>query len=566
MTVSHRRILMLCFLVATCEGIDLQAAGVAAEGLRAIFRPSPLALSLFFAGGTIGLFAGALIGGRLSDTHGRQRVLVISVALFGLFSLCTPFAADMRTLIGLRILTGLGLGGALPNVIALALETAPDHVRQASVATVYSGTPFGGAVASAVSLAAGPAHWEAIFIVGGVAPLILLPVILRALPESPAFILEREARRSGGSAVAGAHVGVAVNRFGALFADGRALGTVLLWASFFLSLLTLYLLLNWLPTLLRSAGIGTGHVAAIQIGFNLGGAIAVVSVGRFLEGSTRRATVLAVFAALPLVLYALARVPDQFLTLFSIVFVLGCLEAAGQAFFYSTAPAGYPTAIRGFGVGAAIAAGRLGSALGPLLGGLLVVTIADSSEVLITLLPLAIIASLLAILLESRTRNGGSMHSSLASAPRPEPADTPLLDRLATGHIVAAALHVVLRLDIPDRLSNGPRTIAELARDSHTHEDALYRVIRALASVGVFEEVSSRRFTLTPAGQMLRRDVPGNYHALALWWTSPFGFQVFSALTHSVHTGAPAVEKVTGMPIFTISRVTRKSRRCSTTR
>ncbi|HEY7056071.1 MAG TPA: MFS transporter [Vicinamibacterales bacterium] len=555
MTAPAQATVVLCFLVATCEGLDLQAAGMAAEGLRPLFRPSHAALSFFFAGGTVGLFLGALIGGRFADTHGRARVLVASVALFGLFSLCSPFAPDMGSLIGLRILTGLGLGSALPNVIALVSETAPAHLRNASVAAVYAGTPFGASVAGAISLAAGPAHWQAIFLIGGMVPLMLVPVMHSKLPESPVFERMRDAAHPGVAVADHAIRRPAPARFGALFADDRATPTMLLWASCFLSLPTIYLLLNWLPTLLRNAGIGSSRVAAVQIGFNLGGALAAIAAGRFFEGRARRATVLAVFITLPIFLYALARVPHDFVTLSSIVFALGCVAAAGQAFFYTVAPAIYAAPIRGLGVGAAVAVGRFGSVVGPLLGGLLVATIADSAASLMRLLPVAIASSACAILLASIVRptpstSHGGLMLRLPTSKHADGSPTPLIDQIATGHVVAAALHVVLRLGIPDRLSSGPRTIAELARDSRTHEDALYRVMRALASVGIFEEMSTRRFRLTAAGEMLRQEVPGSYHALALWWTAPFGFQVFADLMHSVRTGQPAAESVTGMPIF----------------
>lgn len=399
--VGIRATLTLCSLAALCEGIDLQAAGVAAAGLAAIFRPSPAELGLFFSGSTLGLFAGALLGGRLADSIGRKRVLVASVLLFGLFSLLTPFASNINSLIGMRVLTGLGLGGALPNLIALVSESVSEDHRSASVAAVYSATPFGGAVVSLISLAIGPDHWQWIFIIGGIAPLMLAPVMVKMLPESPAFLQMRATLRSG-SAVPGSVAMVRPGNFRALFTEGRAICTVLLWTSFFFGLLTLYLLLNWLPTLLQSAGFSKAQAAGAQIGFNLGGALAAVLAGQLFEGRTRRPAVIAVLAALPLFLYLLATVPTHFFALLSIVFLLGCAVLAAQAFFYAMAPANYPTSIRGVGVGTAIAMGRLGSIAGPLLGGLLTASGQNSSQLLLSLLPIAIVGSLLAVLLAWR--------------------------------------------------------------------------------------------------------------------------------------------------------------------
>ena len=132
----------------------------------------------------------------------------------------------------------------------------------------------------------------------------------------------------------------------------------------------------------------------------------------------------------------------------------------------------------------------------------------------------------------------------------PEAAAAQLVIRIGTGHLLASALQVAASLRIPDHLAAGARTVAELAAASNVQEDGLYRVLRALATVGLFDEEAPRRFKLTLAGQTLRTDVPGSTHPMALWITSPFHFRVYAELMHSVRTGQPAAEKVTGMPVF----------------
>jgi hypothetical protein len=140
--------------------------------------------------------------------------------------------------------------------------------------------------------------------------------------------------------------------------------------------------------------------------------------------------------------------------------------------------------------------------------------------------------------------------STSAVATAPPLAATQLLTQLATGHMVASALQVVLRLGIPDRLAGAPKTAADLARTAGVPEDGLYRVLRALASAGVFTETAPRRFALTAAGEQLVSGAPGSMREMALWVTSPFHFRVYGDLMHSVQTGQPAAEKVTGMPVF----------------
>src|SRR5580704_4866576 len=136
-SVAWDSTIAFCVLTALCEGMDLQAAGVAAAGIGAEFKPTSDQFGTFFSASTLGLFFGALIGGRVADSVGRKKVLVASVALFGIFSLLTSFAWDMSSLVVARGLTGLGLGGALPMMLALVAETSQPTQQAGRVAAVY---------------------------------------------------------------------------------------------------------------------------------------------------------------------------------------------------------------------------------------------------------------------------------------------------------------------------------------------------------------------------------------------------------------------------------------------
>jgi AAHS family 3-hydroxyphenylpropionic acid transporter len=378
--------LVLCVFAALCEGIDLQAAGVAAAGIAGEFQPGPQQMGTFFSASTLGLFFGALIGGRLADGVGRKITLVGSVALFGLLSFLTQFSWDMVTLSWARLLTGLGLGAALPNLIALVSEGEGPRHRSGTVAMVYAAMPFGGALASLLSMMLPAASWRVIFVVGGVVPMVLSPFMAFGLQESAAFRSLQPDMPARGS-------------FMAIFADGRAVRTMLLWVSFFLGLLILYLLLNWLPTLLVNDGLTRVHAASAQIGFNLGGVVAALFMGRQLSRKGRHQTVVTTFVAMPILLLALAKAPPGLTLIMLIVCTLGCSVIAGQAFLYSMAPIPYPTAIRGIGVGSAVAVGRVGSIVGPKLGGMLKGAGQDASHLLLDLLPIVIVGSACALLL-----------------------------------------------------------------------------------------------------------------------------------------------------------------------
>ena len=400
---AARRTILFCLLAALCEGLDLQAAGVAAAGIAAEFKPGAAELGNFFSASTLGLFIGALVGGRLADSIGRKGVLVASIALFGLFSLLTALSWDIPSLIYARLLTGLGLGGALPNLIALVSESSRADRRSANVALVYSGTPFGGALASLIVMLILTAHWRLIFIVGGVLPLLLAPLMALAMPESEAFRQSQvgAARPAGAMPLSIAAPG----KFVAIFADGRTLTTLLLWISFFLGLLTLYFLLNWLPTLLVGNGLTTRpQASAVQIGFNIGGAVAALTMGHLLEGRARTASIVGAFVALPILLVLLATAGTQLTNIMLIVFLLGCAVLAAQAYLYATAPLPYPTLIRGVGVGTAVAAGRIGSIVGPKLGGALQAAGHGYARLLTDLVPIVVVASVCALLLAWHTR------------------------------------------------------------------------------------------------------------------------------------------------------------------
>ena len=381
-----------CIGVAFCEGFDLQAAGVAAGGIVSELRPTSDQLGTFFSASTLGLFAGALLGGRLSDSYGRKRILIGSIVLFGLFSILTAAAHDIQALLWARLVTGAGLGGVFPTLLALVSESSSARRRNANVALAYSGMPFGGAIASLVSMLSAPEHWRLIFIAGGVTPLILAPLLHQVLRESSEF------ERSSATAVpAAGTLGFKTlpetGGFLAILAGGRAAPTLLLWISSFLLLLTLYLILSWLPLLLVGSGFSKSQAAGVQVAFNVGGGLAALGIGPLLESRARNPSIIAAFVSVPLFILFLSRSPSQLALLTLIVFGMGGSVLAAQAFLYATAPRCYPTLIRGAGLGAAVAVGRMGSIVGPKLGGALRAAGHSSGQLFTEILPLVVLAS-----------------------------------------------------------------------------------------------------------------------------------------------------------------------------
>jgi len=383
----------LCFAIALLEGLDLQSVGVAAPRMAREFNLSVAQMGLAFSAGTFGLLPGAMFGGRLADRIGRKRVLVISACLFGLLSIATALVSDFHTLVIVRVLTGIGLGGALPNLIALSSEAVSPRSRNTAVSVMYCGIPFGGVIASAIGvLSAGDAEWRHIFYVGGAGPLILVPLLLVFLPESKAF-----AKASHDGSVKPAPVGEV------LFGGTRRLSTLQIWISYFCTLIVLYFLLNWLPSLMAARGLARAEVGYVQIFFNVGGGIGALCIGMLMDRMRASVVVAGMYIGIIASLAALSMAPG-FAALTVSAFFAGMFVIGGQSVLYALSAAFYPTAMRGTGVGAAVAVGRIGSVVGPLAAGQLLAMGRSSSVVIGASIPVTLIAAVAALLLVRRPR------------------------------------------------------------------------------------------------------------------------------------------------------------------
>ncbi|EIW8663000.1 TPA: 3-(3-hydroxy-phenyl)propionate transporter MhpT, partial [Klebsiella pneumoniae] len=333
----------LCFMVALMEGLDLQAAGIAAVGMAQAFALDKMQMGWIFSAGILGLLPGALVGGMLADRHGRKRILLGSVLLFGLFSLATALAWSFPTLLLARLLTGVGLGAALPNLIALTSEAAGSRFRGRAVSLMYCGVPIGAALAAALGFSGLAAAWQIIFWIGGVVPLLLIPLLMRWLPESQAF------QRAEASVP-----------LRTLFAPGQAAATLLLWLGYFFTLLVVYMLINWLPMLLVGQGFRASQAAGVMFSLQIGAACGTLLLGALMDKLTPLRMSLLIYSGILASLLALGSASSLTGMLLA-GFVAGLFATGGQSVLYALAPLFYPAAIRATGVGTAVAVGRLGA-------------------------------------------------------------------------------------------------------------------------------------------------------------------------------------------------------------
>ncbi|QRK81837.1 3-(3-hydroxy-phenyl)propionate transporter MhpT [Pseudomonas granadensis] len=371
----------LCFIVALIEGFDLQAAGTAAAGLRQTFALDPQMMGWVFSAGIIGLLPGAFLGGWIADRIGRKKILIAAVLLFGVFSLSTAYVISFSGLLLARFMTGLGLGAALPNLIALCAEAVGEQRRGTAISIMYAGVPLGGALAAVVAMLF-TEHWQTTFIIGGLAPLLVVPLMILLLPESSAF------RQQQGSVTM-----ARASTVQALFGEDRARVTLALWLSYFFTLTVMYILLNWLPSLLLEQGFSKAEAGLVQMLFNIGGALGSLLGGVLLDRCNGVKVVLSVYAGL---LAALTGVGLSvgIVPMAIAGFCAGLFVMAAQLVLYALAPPSYPTSVRATGVGAAVAIGRLGSVAGPLAAGQILAAGADTTGVFLATSPGLVIAAL----------------------------------------------------------------------------------------------------------------------------------------------------------------------------
>ncbi|EKT4484237.1 3-(3-hydroxy-phenyl)propionate transporter MhpT [Pseudomonas putida] len=382
----------LCFLVALLEGLDLQATGVAAPHMAKAFALTPAMLGWVFSAGLLGLLPGAFIGGWLADRLGRKAILIVAVLLFGGFSLGTAHADTYTSLLIARLMTGLGLGAALPILIALASEAAPQRLRSTAVSVTYCGVPLGGAIASVIGMAGLGEDWRAVFYVGGIAPIAIAFVLMVWLKESQAFSAQPAASTGGNGMLA------------QLFGPGQVSRTLLLWVACFFTLTVLYMLLNWLPSLLIGQGYSRPQAGAVQILFNLGGAAGSFLTGRMMDRGLAGRAVFIAYAGMLASLAGLGLSTSFGLMLLA-GFTAGYCAIGGQLVLYALAPTLYSTQVRATGVGASVAVGRLGSMAGPLAAGQILAAGAGVGGLLLAASPGLVVAALAArALLGQRSR------------------------------------------------------------------------------------------------------------------------------------------------------------------
>lgn len=382
-------VVVLCGLIALLDGFDLQAIGLAAPAIAGALKVAPQMLGAVFSAALAGLAIGAFALGPAADRFGRKRVLIGSTLCFGIFTLCTATATSLNELLAYRFLTGLGLGGAMPSFIALTAEYAPRRLRATVVAILWAGFPLGGVVGGLLGSWLIPAMgWQAIFYVGGVLPILLVPALALLLPESVNFLVHSGAPLDRVAGLLrrlyptipvpddarfvmpeGGARGVPVRD---LFAPERAFGTAMLWVSFFIAFMLLVTNTAWSPILLRGSGMEVARSAIAMAVFNFGSVIGTSLVGWIITRFGAGAVLPASFVGAAAALIAVGQGAPSPAAVTVAQGMLGLCLGAGSSGLIALAALFYPTPMRSTGIGWAMGIGRFGLFLGPLVVGALV--------------------------------------------------------------------------------------------------------------------------------------------------------------------------------------------------
>jgi AAHS family 4-hydroxybenzoate transporter-like MFS transporter len=376
----------LCGMVIVLDGFDTQSIGFLAPSMAETLHIPVRNFGPIFVAALIGLMISSMSSGPIADLWGRKWPIVICTLIFGLFAVLTPRCGTVYELVACRFLTGLGLGGALSNSVALMSEYAPKRLLAVIVSMMFCGMPAGAVLATQVGALMLPRWgWQSVFYAGGVLPLTLALLLAAILPESVRYlevsganprkisrILARISPDLAGVPVSPARVPNQQKNIPVvdLFTEGRAAGTFLLWIPFFMNLLMLYFVVFWLPALLRQTGkpISAG-LTAIML-FSVGGIAGSAIEGSLMNRWGQLNVLLADFLGTTLLIACLAY-STSFALMMTITFVLGFVVQGAQGGLSAVAATFYPTSIRSTGIGWCLGVGRVGSIVGPLLGGMM---------------------------------------------------------------------------------------------------------------------------------------------------------------------------------------------------
>ncbi|EPQ8535680.1 MULTISPECIES: MFS transporter [Acinetobacter] len=386
----HWRVILLSALIIIFDGYDLVIYGVALPKLMQEWQIDTITAGFLGSVALFGMMFGAIIFGSLSDkfeSYGfsRKKLIVLCIIFFSGFTLSCSYATNPQSFGIFRFLAGLGLGGVMPNVIALMTEYAPKKLRATLVSLMFSGYAVGGMCSALLGIWLVPQFgWKIMFMIGGL-PLLLLPLIWYLLPESIDYLVRRKNTEqafkilkqidnsltyNNQMQISLHHENQAVSKSPVkdLFAENRGSVTLLFWTSVFMALILVYALGNWLPKLMVEAGYDLSTSLVFLFALNIGGMLGAIFGGYLADRFNLAKVLCTLFASGAIALFLLSYSLPTFI-LYMCIAVAGAASIGGQILLLAYMSQYYSSNIRATGLGMALGVGRLGAILGPILCG-----------------------------------------------------------------------------------------------------------------------------------------------------------------------------------------------------
>ena len=381
----HLSVVLWCLFVVIFDGYDLAINGVVLPLLMQEWGMTAVQAGMLASSALAGMMFGAMLFGMLADKIGRKNVILICVTLFSGFTFLGGFATDPSQFAVLRFIAGLGIGGVLPNLVALTSEYAPQKLRSTLVTTMFSGYAVGGILAALLGASfTAQFGWQIMFFIAGI-PLLGLPLLWKFLPESLTFLVKKQklqlAREivkkiepteqvTANTKLVLTEVQASDASFIALFQQGRAVNTLLFWICFFMCLLMTYALGSWLPKLMMAAGYSLGSSLMFLLSLNVGAVIGTIGGGILADKFHLKPVIIGMLSVGGLALFGLGFNSPQ-LVIYLLVAIAGAASIGTSILLYSYAAQYYPLAVRSTGIGWASAVGRIGAIVGPIVIGIL---------------------------------------------------------------------------------------------------------------------------------------------------------------------------------------------------
>lgn len=428
----HWGVLFWCLLIIIFDGYDLVIYGVALPLLMQEWGLNAVQAGLLASTALFGMMFGAMCFGTLSDKIGRKKTIMICVAIFSGFTFLGAFAPSPTEFGILRFLAGLGIGGVMPNVVALMTEYAPKRIRSTLVALMFSGYAIGGMTSALLGAWLVPVHgWQIMFYIA-ILPLLALPLVWKFLPESLMYLTnkgETETVRTIVQKIAPEQNITATTQFvlnevgkgdeaplKALFQQGRTFSTFMFWIAFFMCLLMVYALGSWLPKLMIQAGYSLGASMIFLFALNIGGMVGAIGGGALADRFNIKTVLTIMFMCGAAALIFLGFNSPQ-IVLYTLIAVAGAATIGSQILLYTFVAQYYPSTVRSTGMGWASGIGRIGAIVGPVLtGALLTMNLPHQMNFFAIAIP-GVIAALAIFLVNMKASVDGKVVNQNKTAP-----------------------------------------------------------------------------------------------------------------------------------------------------